>query len=46
MPNMLKITNSYIYCLHSSNKMNRFLKKSKINHIELDFLESQVKKVD
>ncbi len=46
MPNMLKILNSYQYCLHSVNKLHRFLRKAKINHIELDFLSSQVKKID
>ncbi len=46
MPNMLKIINSYQYCLHSENKLHRFLKKAKINHIELDFLSTQVKKID
>jgi hypothetical protein len=46
MPNMIKILNCYEYCLHSTNKLHRYLRKSKINHIELDFLSSQVKKID
>lgn len=33
MPNMVKILNSYLFCLYSENKMHRYLRKAKINHI-------------
>ena len=31
MPNMVKILNAYIFCLHSENKFIRFIRKNKIN---------------
>lgn len=46
MPNMVKILNSYLYCLYSENNLNRYLRKAKINHIELEFMTTQLKKLD
>lgn len=46
MPNMLKILNSYLFCLYSENKLYLYLRKAKINHIELDLMTSQLGKID
>lgn len=46
MPNMVKILNSYIFCLHSEDKLIRYIRKTKLNITELDFLANQVKKLN
>lgn len=46
MPNMVKILNSYLFCLYSESSINRYLRKAKINHIELDFMVSQLNKIE
>lgn len=46
MPNLVKILNTYLYCLNSENKVSRYLRKTKINHIELELMTSQLNKID
>lgn len=46
MPNMIKILNAYMFCLHSEIKVNRYLRKAKINQIELDVMVKQLSKID
>ena len=46
MPNMVKILNTYLYCLYSENKLSRYLRKAKINHIELELMTTQLNKME
>lgn len=36
IPNLLKILNLYVYPQISENKSSRFIKRNKINHLELE----------
>jgi hypothetical protein len=43
IPNLLKILNSYVYPLNSGNRMVRFFKKVRINHLDMPEI---IKKLD